>query len=163
MSFLVGQAGGKKADPDAVTAEMPPPRVAKRPKPKRRPRRGGKRTILVLEDVDYFVQLAKDALGEKYKTIIVKTVEEALGTIEREPIDLLVLDLALGEEEGSSILEQLRPKEFPVLVSTSRDESEMYGEAWEQLKRQGADDLVLKGMNMEESLLQKVAALLGLK
>jgi CheY-like chemotaxis protein len=158
-AVTVKRAG--KVDENAVTAEITPPPPAPPAKPKRRRRAGGKKTILVVEDVDYFVQLAQDALGAKYRTIIVKTVEEAVQAIEREPIDLLVLDLTLGGEDDSSLLERLEPKEFPILISTSRDETEMYGEAWERLKRQGADDLVIKGMNMEETLLQKVVDLLG--
>ena len=37
----------------------------------------------------------------------------------------------------------------------------MYGDSWEELRALGADDMVLKGMNVGESLLRKVGALLG--
>ncbi len=169
LTFEAGQTGAKAAlsGPDAVTAEMVPPKPARRAKPKpkpkpKRPRRAdGKKTILVVEDIDYFVQLARETLGSKYHTVVVNSVEEAFKAIEQEPVDLMVLDLTLNENDGDTVLERLEPKEFPVLIATSRDETEMYGEAWEELKRLGADDLVIKGMNMEETLLQKIAALLG--
>lgn len=157
------------SDPNAPTAEMAVSKAARRAKPKpkpkpKRPRRAdGKKTILVVEEVNYFSQLARETLSSKYHTVMVKTAEEAFQAIEREPVDLMVLDLTLNENDGDTVLERLEPKGFPVLISTSRDETEMYGEAWEELKRMGADDLVLKGMNMEETLLKKIASLLGAK
>ena len=173
LTFEVGQTevSVTLSGPDVLTAEMAAPEPARRAKPKpkpkpkpKRPRRAdGKKTILVVEDVDYFVQLARETLGSKYHTVVVKTVEEAFQAIEREPVDLMVLDLTLNENDGDTVLERLEPKEFPVLIATSRDETEMYGEVWEELKRLGADDLVIKGMNMEETLLQKISSLLGVK
>ena len=38
----------------------------------------------------------------------------------------------------------------------------MYGESWAELQRLGADDLVIKGMNVEDSLRRKAQALLGI-
>jgi esterase/lipase len=37
----------------------------------------------------------------------------------------------------------------------------MYGDAWSELKGYGADDVVVKGMQMGETLARKVAALLA--
>jgi hypothetical protein len=37
----------------------------------------------------------------------------------------------------------------------------MYGETWEKLQDLGADDVVLKGMNVGESIVRKVDSLLG--
>ena len=59
----------------------------------------------------------------------------------------MVLDLTLdGCNAGRELLAELRPKPCPILIFTAQDESEMYGENWENLKRLGADDLVIKGM-----------------
>jgi CheY-like chemotaxis protein len=77
-------------------------------------------------------------------------------------VDLLVLDLALdAEDAGRRLLDKLQPKPCPIVVFTAQDESELYGDRWEELARLGADDLVIKGMHAGESLLRKVAALLG--
>ena len=53
------------------------------------------------------------------------------------------------------------PKPCPVLAFTAEDESEMYGEGWSRLQAAGIDDVVRKGMNVNEALLRKVAAALG--
>jgi hypothetical protein len=44
---------------------------------------------------------------------------------------------------------------------TAQDESEMYGDGWTKLQAIGVDDVVIKGMNMNESLSRKVAEMLG--
>ena len=49
----------------------------------------------------------------------------------------------------------------PILIFTAKDESELYGDCWEELARLGADGLVIKGMNVSETLLRKVATMLG--
>ena len=78
------------------------------------------------------------------------------------PVDLIVLDLTLdGGEEGRQLLTELSPKPCPILIYTARDEAELYGERWEELKRLGADDLVMKGMKVAESLVRKTRKLLG--
>lgn len=126
------------------------------------PPRRGQKTILVVEDVDYFTNLARETLGSKYRTITVGTVADARKVLARERVDLLVLDLTLQEgEDGRDILRSLERKEFPVLIFTARDENDMYGEVWEELRRLGADDMLIKGLNVEENLLQKVGTLLG--
>ena len=48
-----------------------------------------------------------------------------------------------------------------MLLFTAQDESDMYGDGWAKLKALGVDDAVIKGMNMDEMLLRKVAAMLG--
>jgi CheY-like chemotaxis protein len=118
------------------------------------------KTILVAEDVEYFAALARSALEKKYRTLTVASVADALRVIGSEPIDLLILDLTLQGEDGRQVLRSLKGKRFPVLIFTARDESDMYGEAWKELQSLGADDMLIKGMNVEETLLQKVGILL---
>ena len=56
----------------------------------------------------------------------------------------------------------LPAKPCPILIYTDEDESELYGESWEELQRLGADDILMKGMNAGEMLLRKTSGLLGL-
>ena len=73
-----------------------------------------------------------------------------------------MLDLTLdGGDSGRELLTSLQPKPCPIVIFTAQDESEMYGDHWEELSGLGADELVIKGMNVGESLLRKVADLLG--
>lgn len=126
------------------------------------PARPGQKTILVVEDVDYFTNLARETLGSKYRTIAVANISDARKILTRERVDLLVLDLTLQEgEDGRDLLRSLDRKDFPVLIFTARDESDMYGAVWKELQDLGADDMLIKGLNVEENLLQKVGALLS--
>jgi CheY-like chemotaxis protein len=133
------------------------------------PRRGsaaidpGKRpTVLVIEDMGYFRQIAKDALADEYEVRLAGSTDEAKRLLGEGGVDLIVLDLTLdGNDSGLQLLRETRLKACPILIYTARDESEMYGEEWEELQKLGADDIVIKGMNVAESLRRKVAALLG--
>jgi DNA-binding response OmpR family regulator len=116
-----------------------------------------------VDDLAYFRQIAKDALEPTFGVKTAATADEARELIAAGGIDLLVLDLTLdGSNAGRELLAELRPKPCPILIFTAQDESEMYGENWENLKRLGADDLVIKGMQVAESLARKASTLLGL-
>jgi CheY-like chemotaxis protein/DNA-directed RNA polymerase subunit RPC12/RpoP len=121
-----------------------------------------RKTILVVDDLQYFRRLATDALTPTFAVKTAASAGEARSLLAEGGIDLIVLDLTLaGEGGGRQFLEELRPKPCPILIFTARDESELYGEAWEELRVLGADDLVMKGMNVAESLLRKAGSLLG--
>ena len=121
-----------------------------------------RKTILVVDDLQYFRKLATDALTPTFRVRTASCRDEAKNALANGGIDLVVLDLTLGGEGGGKqLLTELKPKPCPILIFTARDESELYGEAWEELQNLGADDLVMKGMNVAESLVRKAAALLG--
>jgi predicted Zn finger-like uncharacterized protein len=119
-------------------------------------------TLLLVEDLEYFVEIARDALSGKYEVKTARSVVEARAELMRGGIDLLLLDLALeGGEDGLALLREAPGKTCPVLLFTAQDESEMYGDGWARLQALGVDDVVIKGMNMGEMLTRKVATLLG--
>jgi len=134
-------------------------------KPKAAPAASTQRkVILLVEDQKYFSELTREALGPDYRTVSVATKEEALKVMAAEAPSLLILDLSLARgQDGRDLLRIMPPKTFPVLIFTARDETELYGGAWEELKSLGADDIVHKGMNVGDELKRKVAALLGKK
>jgi predicted Zn finger-like uncharacterized protein len=118
-------------------------------------------TLLVVEDMEYFVQIARDALGQRYDLKVARTLDEARALLLRGGIDLMLLDLTLDRgEDGLRLLREPPGKTCPVLLFTAQDESEMYGESWEKLRALGVDDVVIKGMNMDETLSRKVAEML---
>ena len=123
---------------------------------------GDRPTVLVIEDMGYFRQIARDTLADEYEVRLAGSVDEAKRMLTEGDVNLIVLDLTLdGNDSGLQLLREMRLKACPVLIYTARDESEMYGEEWEELQKLGADDIVIKGMNVAESLRRKVAALLG--
>jgi DNA-binding response OmpR family regulator len=127
------------------------------------PQRGEDRpTVLLVEDLPYFQEIAREALAPKYTLRQVGTVTEARAALAGGNVDIILLDLTLrGGEDGLTLLEGLPGKPCPILIFTAQDESELYGERWNQLRALGADDLVFKGMNMGEVLVRKVDDLLA--
>ena len=112
--------------------------------------------------MDYFVEIARDALGGRYELKIAKTLGEARTLLLQGGIDLMLLDLTLQQgEDGLRLLREPPGKVCPVLLFTAQDESEMYGDGWEKLLALGVDGVVIKGMNMNETLSRKVAEMLG--
>jgi len=123
----------------------------------------GRHTVLVVEDMEYFREIASEALASTFEVKEAATLAEARAHLAAGRIDLMILDLTLGGgETGLEFLRSLPAKPCPILIYTDEDESEMYGESWEELQRLGADDILMKGMNAGEMLLRKASGLLGL-
>jgi CheY-like chemotaxis protein len=121
-----------------------------------------KHTVLVVEDMEYFIEIARDALEPRYQVKVATTVEDARALLGAGDISLMLLDLTLAEGgDAGQLLGELPFKPCPILIYTAEDESTMYGETWEKLQDLGADDVVLKGMNVGESIVRKVDSLLG--
>ena len=119
-------------------------------------------TVLIVEDLVYFREIAAEALEGEYEIQAVATKDGARAALDRGGVDLMVLDLTLdGGEGGLDLLRELGAKPCPILIYTAQDESEMYGDSWDELQRLGADDIVLKGMNVGDELPRKVSSLLG--
>lgn len=134
-----------------------------RPRGRAVERTEARKTVLVVDDLEYFRQIAKDALEPTCRVQTAATTAQAREILTKGGVDLLVLDLSIeGKGAGHRLLSELGPKPCPILIYTAQDESEMYGENWEKLQQLGADDLVIKGMQVAESLSRKASALLGL-
>ena len=132
------------------------------PDAKAKPSGAGRPTLLVVEDMEYFIEIAKDALAARYELKVARSLDEARTILVRGGIDLLLLDVTLERgEDGLRLLREPPGKTCPVLLFTAQDESEMYGDGWAKLKAIGVDDVVMKGMNMNEALSRKVAEMLG--
>ncbi|NIM01775.1 MAG: response regulator [Acidobacteria bacterium] len=119
-------------------------------------------TVLIVEDLVYFREIAAEALQGEFEIQAVATKDGARAALDRGGVDLMVLDLTLdGGEGGLDLLRELPGKPCPILIYTAQDESEMYGDSWDELQRLGADDIVLKGMNVGDELIRKIGSLLG--
>ncbi len=119
-------------------------------------------TVLIVEDLVYFREIAAEALEGEYEIQAVATKDGARAALDRGGVDLMVLDLTLGGGEGGlDLLRELSSKPCPILIYTAQDESEIYGESWDKLRELGADDIVLKGMNVGDELTRKIGSLLG--
>jgi CheY-like chemotaxis protein len=111
--------------------------------------------VLVVEGAEFFLHLATDVLGRRYEALGVRTVAEARHVLATRQIDVVLTDLHLADGDARDVLRSL-PRPLPVVVLSGRDETHLFGDAWDELKRLGARDVVQKGLNMEDALAQKV-------
>jgi CheY-like chemotaxis protein len=122
---------------------------------------GAPATILVVEDTEFFQQYVTEVLKAQYRPIAARTADEALRLLQEEAVKVLILDLALeSENDGLPVLERAAALGIPSLIFTARDAADLYGSGWAALQERGASDLLIKAMNIEDSILNKVSDLL---
>jgi DNA-binding response OmpR family regulator len=114
--------------------------------------------ILVVDDNKNTRQLFKAVLeNEKYKVFTAENGEDALLVMDKEHIDLVVLDVMMPRMDGFEFTKTLRDGNcnIPILMMTAKETM--------QDKRQGfivgTDDYMVKPVNEEEMLL-RISALL---
>ena len=127
-----------------------------------KPQTSGRPTLLIVEDMEYFIEIAREALGGRYELKVARGLDEARALQRQGGIDLMLLDVTLQHgEDGLQLLREPPGKTCPVLLFTAQDETDMYGDGWEKLRALGIDGAVIKGMNIEEALSRKVAEVIG--
>lgn len=112
--------------------------------------------VLVVDDDISMVEGLKDNLEfESYRVLSASTISDARKIIEKEPPDLLLLDVMLPDGDGFSLCRQLRNQGFsdPIVMLTAR------GEEYDKVLglEVGADDYVVKPFSLKE-LLARVNA-----
>lgn len=120
-----------------------------------------RKTVLVVDDQEFFRNFAVDLLSDRYDIHVAKSVDEALKKSEELHPALIVLDLGLdgGADDGRRVLERVGGQ-VPVIIMTGRTDFDPFGEDWRLLEQLGARNLVIKSMSIGEELRAKVAALI---
>ena len=111
-----------------------------------------KQHLLIVED-DEFVQSLLAAYLEKegFRVSVATTGKEMLGLLNGEPIDLVLLDLTLPDEDGLTLARQVRARSrIPIIVLTARQGRDDRITALEI----GADDYLNKPVDPEELVLR---------
>ena len=114
-------------------------------------------TILVVDDEPSISEVVSIYLGRAgYRVLVAADGQTALEIFEREPLDLVVLDLMLPEVDGLEIARHLRAEgDIPIIMLTARREETDRILGLEM----GADDYVVKPFSPRE-LVSRVKAVL---
>lgn len=115
-----------------------------------------KYSILVVEDSEINLYLLKRILEEEFTTVfLAPNAKEALNILENNNIDLILMDVMMGEMDGFQLTERLKTmerfKDIPVLFLTSLDSPEHIVKGFDL----GGVDYITKPFNREE-LLRRV-------
>lgn len=166
MQLLVEEANGGAFNPDLMkffaasfSEDAPKAATAKhmRPRPARKPR------VLCVDDNRMNRELVVATLGDaNMELLVAEDGRQAIELLERESVDVVLLDLVMPVQDGTSTLKEMRedPRwEFlPVIVLTSHRNSAMRQEAIVS----GADDFINYPLNRLE-LLTRIHSLLRIK
>jgi len=114
--------------------------------------------ILVVDDNDSIRKLMTTYLNrDGYHVFATSDGIEALEVLDKEPIDLMIVDVMMPNMDGYTLTKELRTSknDFPILMITAK-------ESFEDKKRGflvGIDDYMVKPIDFDEMLL-RVSALL---
>jgi DNA-binding response OmpR family regulator len=119
-----------------------------------------KKRILIVDDESEVVEFIRDTLEPKYDVLAVLNGKEALSVVERERVDLILLDIAMPDMEGNEVLRRIRGNPdrvaIPICMVTALAGRNQRIESY----RAGADEYLVKPFRTE-ALLETVARLLG--
>jgi two-component system, OmpR family, alkaline phosphatase synthesis response regulator PhoP len=113
--------------------------------------------VLLVEDEESLASLVEAYLAQEgFSVASVRSGEEALARIEREPVRLVVLDLNLPDMDGLDVCKRIRARSsVPVVMLTARDEES------DRLAGlgAGADDYIGKPFSPKELVARMKAVL----
>ena len=114
-------------------------------------------TILMIDDESEIRKLLEITLESNgYKTVFASNAKDGLRIAANHPPDLILLDLGLPDEDGQSVLVQLRKwYENPVIILTVKNYEEEIVRALDN----GANDFLTKPFRTQELLARMRTAL----
>ncbi len=118
--------------------------------------------ILVVDDLDFNLELISGSLDSQYRLFTAKSGEEALLMARKIVPDLILLDVVMGGLDGIEVCKQIKAddalREIPVLFVTSLESRADEAKCWQA----GASDFIIKPVNAE-TLNHRVRAQLTIK
>jgi len=114
--------------------------------------------VLLVEDDQALQRLILDYFAQNdIRTLIAAGRDDMVKQLEANNVDLVVLDLRLGHEDGFDLLREMRStSDVPVIITTGHRRDEIDRIVGLEL---GADDYLTKPFNLRE-LLARVRAVL---
>ncbi|MBX9704000.1 MAG: response regulator [Silvanigrellaceae bacterium] len=111
--------------------------------------------LLIVDDSDFDRQILSKALAKKFnfKVFEAKNGEECLEFLEKNEVDLVIMDIlmpgALGTEVLLKIREKFNPIDLPIIMITAQEDDVT---AMVQCLQLGANDFIKKPLNFDIAL-----------
>lgn len=107
-----------------------------------------KSSILIVDDEPGICQVLTYALNSQYQVFVATDAVEGMAKIEEEPIDLVLLDLQIGTQNGIEVLKEIKRKnsEISVIMMTAYGSIRSSVEAM----KNGAFTYLTKPLDIEE-------------
>ena len=121
-----------------------------------------KKTILIVDDTETNIDILIELLDDKYDILVALNGENTLELVERENIDLILLDIIMpnmnGYEVCSHLKSNVKTKDIPVIFITAKTDEDSIEKAY----MVGGSDYVSKPFKPRE-LLARIKTQLKLK
>jgi len=112
-----------------------------------------KKLILIIDDEEVIAKSVQHKLKNHYDTVICNDGQEAVEYLYQHKPDLIVSDIMMPYMSGIELLDKVKnglQETTPVILMSSLDEVEIINVALDI----GADDFIVKPINMDELLIR---------
>jgi len=114
-----------------------------------------KGTILVVDDSNTDLRIIRKLLGSEYKVLATDNPNNALPTIQKTQVDLILMDIHMPGVDGLTLCERIKRnamvEEIPIIICSSQPTQENVVRA----VRSGASDFVVKPFSRQK-LIEKI-------
>ena len=85
-------------------------------------------TVLVVDDVSENLSFISEVIGDEYRVLAAKSGSVALAILERNEVDIILLDVVMPEMDGYEVITELKinpkSKDIPVIFLTAKSSVE---------------------------------------
>jgi diguanylate cyclase (GGDEF)-like protein len=121
-----------------------------------------KLTVLIVDDTETNIDILLELISERYDVLVALNGKSALEIVNKDKIDLVLLDIMMPDMDGYEVCEKLKrnpeTKDIPVIFITAKTDEDSIEKAYEV----GGVDYVTKPFKARE-LLARIKTQLDLK
>ena len=81
-------------------------------------------TVLVVDDVSENLSFISEVIGDEYRVLAAKSGSVALAILERNEVDIILLDVVMPDMDGYEVITELKgnpkSKDIPVIFLTAK-------------------------------------------